>query len=239
MIKIYDDIFTHRSSKLSHIYTCDAWPEFLIMQQRSKKPMHLIGCFPHWFYSIKGACMIEISSMMEIEFTSITYPDDTVPYDKGTKITGNHNLTKKYISRNCQLKMFLTPFYWLQKSKKKLQSILMIQSLFSNRESYCLGVLDDYQPILSIDADLNDPRSVIQYGLDAALETAISSFARLRSSSQSDSRTLCWSSLSSCRSSWAIRRSMIMRGLLCSPQQESIIQHTSRQYFQYFRFLKR
>ena len=139
--------------------------------------------------------MIEILSTVKSEFTSVSHPDDTVPYDKGTKITGNHNLTKKYISRNCQLKMFLTPFYWLQKSKKKLQSILMIQSLFSNRESYCLGVLDDYQPILSIDADLNDPRSVIQYGLDVALETAISSLRRYihpASDTKGDCEDHCW-----------------------------------------------
>ena len=152
--------------------------------------------------------------MVKSEFTSVSHPDDTVPYDKGTKITGNHDLTEKYISRNCQLKMFLTPFYWLQKSKKKLQSILMIQSLFSNRESYCLGVLDDYQPILSIDADLNDPRSVIQYGLDVALETAISSLRRLHKSSQWHKRRLWRSLLSAQKNNRAISRSVILRGRL-------------------------
>ena len=50
--------------------------------------------------------------------------------------------------------------------------------------------------ILSIDGDLIDARSVVQYGLDMLQETATSSVTRLETSSQWFRRRVCRSSLS-------------------------------------------
>ena len=79
--------------------------------------------------------------------------------------------------------------------------------------------------ILPIDADLNDPRSILQYGLDIAHETATSSLTRLSTSSQWVSRRLCKSSLSAYKNSRAISHQQqvcekAMTFMSCSTQRQ-------------------